>query len=219
MRLVIALGVLVMLSACATERYVTPTIATSPRPGLTLKTPILAAVFDGRTTGADKSAAKTLQADLSRIYPDSLQWNNYFDSVPQGRVALRIRIVTLGSSFGSRLVSLASYATAVQSANFAASGGWGTVVGTATGTSSLFGGSFSGEGWWNGAAWVDVEIQDHRTTKPIQFTIPLAAEDRESNVWGYLSGDKAARKAWQSVSAQLTRAIDDIIRVVRDSEG
>jgi hypothetical protein len=189
------------------------------REGLLLKRPVLASVFDGRTAGADPTAATVLQAELAKIYRGSLQWANYFDSVPDGRVALRIRIVTLGSSFGSRLVSSVSYATAVQSANLAATGPWRQVVGTATGTSSIFGGAVSGEGWWNGAAWVDVEVQDRRNTETIRFVVPLAAEHRESNMWGYASGDKAAREAWENVSAQLTRVVDDIIRVLRDSEG
>ena len=125
----------------------------------------------------------------------------------------------LGSSFGSRLVSSTTYATAIQSAQFSATGPWGPVVGSATGSSSVFAGSFSGEGWWNGAAWIDVEIQDKRSATQSRFTIPLAAEHREYNMWGYSSGDKAARKAWENASAQLTRAMDDVLRVVRDAEG
>ena len=38
-------------------------------------------------------------------------------------------------------------------------------------------------------------------------------------MWGYSSGDKAARKAWENVSAQLTRAMDEVLRVLRDAEG
>jgi len=208
-----------LLSACATERHIAPTITTAPRAGLTLKEPVLASVFDGRTAGADPTAAAALQSELAKIYGESLQWANYFDSVPEGRVALRIRIVTLGSSFGSRLVSSVSYSTAVESATVSAIGPWGRVVGTATGTSSVFGGSVSGEGWWNGAAWVDVEVQDRRSSESVRFTVPLVAEHRESNMWGYSSGDKAARKAWESVSAQLTRAVDEVVRVLRDGEG
>lgn len=215
----ITVGIVLMLSACATERYITPTITTTPRTGLTLKTPILATIFDGRTAGADESAAKALQSDLAQIYPSALQWGNYFDTIPEGRIALRTRIVILGSSFGSRLISSVNYTTAVQSVNASASGPWGAVVGGATGTSSVFGGSFSGEGWWNGAAWIDVEVEDHRNSNLIRFTIPLVSEHKEPNTWGYSSGDRAAQKAWDNVSAQLTRVIDDVIRIVRDNEG
>jgi len=67
-----------------------------------------------------------------------------------------------------------SYATAVQSASISA-GPWGAVVGSTTGTSSVLGSSITGEGWWNGAAWVDVEVEDHMTSNPVRFTIPLVA--------------------------------------------
>lgn len=212
-----ALGLLAMvLVGCATERYVAPTITSAPRTGLVLQQPVLASVFDGRTSGADPTAAETLQSALTKIYGSNLRWGNYFDKVPEGRVAIRIRIVTLGSSFGSRLVSSVTYATAIQSATVSATGPWGIVIGDASGSSSIFGASISGEGWWNGAAWVDVEVQDHRRPKAIHFTVPLAAERRESNMWGYSSGDKAAKEAWDSVSAQLTRTVDGVLRVLRD---
>jgi hypothetical protein len=48
--------------------------------------------------------------------------------------------------------------------------------------------------------------------------LPIAAEHRESNMWGYSSGDKAAKTAWQRVSVQLTRAMDAIFRAVRDDQ-
>jgi len=175
----------------------------------------MTAVFDGRTTGEDQDAASLLKAELTKIYGNNLRWTSYFESVPKGSVSLKIRIVELGSSFGSRLISSATYATAVQSAQVTATGPWSPVVGFATGSSAVYGGTFSGEGWWNGGAWIDLEIQDNRSIPPSRFTIPLAAEHRESNMWGYSSGDKAARKAWEKVSAQLTRAIDEVLRVLR----
>ena len=210
---------ILICTGCATERYISPKIATSPRTAITLKNPILSAVYDGRTMGEDQGAASSLRAELSQIYGNNLQWTSYFESVPKGSVSIKFRIIELGSSFGSRLISSVTYATAVQSAQVSATGPWGPVVGTAPGSSSVYGGSFSGEGWWNGAAWIDLEIQDNRSTHLKRFNIPLAAEHRESNMWGYSSGDKAARKAWEIVSAQLTRAIDEVLRVLRDSEG
>lgn len=220
MRISFAYVLIVLLCAgCATERYVSPTISTAPRTGLSLRIPVIASVYDGRTTGTDPSAVDSLQSELTKIYGPSLQWAPYFNPVPKGRVAVRLRIVMLGSSFGSRLISSVTYATALQSAQVLASGPWGPVVGSATGSSSVFAGSFSGEGWWNGAAWIDVEIQDNRGSVGNRFTIPLAAEHREFNMLGYSSGDKAARKAWENVSAQLTRAMDEVLRVLRDAEG
>lgn len=209
---------LVVFGGCATERHLAPTLQEPPRTGLELKPPILSAVFDGRATQEPKDAAVRLQADLKRVYGESIEWNNYFTKVPKGRIAVRIRIVTLGASFGSRLVSSTAFANAISSAQTIATGPWGSVVGNVSAQQSVLAGSFSGEGWWNGAAWIDLEVQDCRGAKPISFTLPIVAEHRESNIWGYSSGDKAARMAWQRVSIQLTRAMDTIFRAVRDQQ-
>lgn len=217
----IAIAVMIALAlfgGCATERYIAPTLSEPPRTGLELKPPILGAVFDGRATQDPKNAASQLQADLSRIYGTSIEWDSYFTKTPQGRVAVRVRIVTLGASFGSRLVSSTAFANAVSSAQTSATGPWGSVVGNVSAQQSVLAGSLSGEGWWNGAAWIDLEVQDYRGDKPISFTLPIVAEHRESNMWGYSSGDKAARISWQRVSVQLTRAMDTIFRAVRDQQ-
>jgi hypothetical protein len=211
-----AMIVLALLTGCATERHISPKISEVPRAGLELKIPILGAVFDGRATQEPKDAASQLQVDLSRIYGTSIEWNDYFNKTPRGRVAIRIRIVILEASFGSRLISSIAFANAVGSAQVSATGPWGPVVGSVSSQQSIFAGSFSGEGWWNGAAWIDLEVQDYRGTRPISFTLPIVAEHREFNMWGYSSGDKAARISWQRVSVQLTRAMDRILRAVRD---
>jgi len=213
-----AIIALAVFGGCATERHIAPTLSEPPRTGLELNPPILGAVFDGRATQDPKDAASQLQADLSRIYGSSIEWDSYFTKTPQGRVAVRVRIVTLGASFGSRLVSSMAFANAVSSAQGSATGPWGSVVGNVSTQQSVLAGSLSGEGWWNGAVWIDLEVQDCRGSKPISFTLPIVAEHRESNMWGYSSGDKAARIAWQRVSVQLTRAMDTIFRTVRDQE-
>jgi hypothetical protein len=210
--------VLVAFAGCATERHISPTLSETPRTGLDLKPPILGAVFDGRPSQETKDAAAQLQTDLSRIYGSSIEWNEYFTKTPPGRVSVRIRIVTIGASFGSRLISTAAFANAVGSAQVSATGPWGPVVGSVSSQQSILAGSFSGEGWWNGVAWIDLEVQDYRGAKPISFTMPIAAEYRESNMWGYASGDKAARTAWQQVAVQLTRAMDIIFRTLRDEQ-
>lgn len=209
---------LAFLSGCATERTISPTISGAPRINLIVSPAILGSVYDGRTTQVPKDVAARLQTDLSRIYGASIEWTDYFDKTPAGRVSVRIRIVTLGSSFGSRLVSSAAVANSIGSARVSAIGPWGSVVGAASSEQSVFAGSFSGEGWWNGAAWVDLEVQDNRGQRPITFTMPIVAEHRESNIWGYASGDRAARTAWESVGVQLTRALDAIARIVRDHQ-
>jgi hypothetical protein len=165
-----------------------------------------------------KNAAATLQADLSRIYGPSIEWTDYFAKTPVGRVSIRIRIVTLGSSFGSRLVSSAAFANSVASARVSATGPWGPVVGSVSSEQSIFAGSFSGEGWWNGSAWLDLEVQDNRGLNPIAFTIPIVSEQRESNIRGYASGDKAARVAWERVGVQLIRLLDAIARIIQNHQ-
>jgi hypothetical protein len=213
-----AIAAFAVFGACATERHIAPTLSEPPRTGLELNPPIFSAVFDGRATQDPKDAASQLQADLSRIYGSSIEWDSYFTKTPQGRVAVRVRIVTLRASFGSRLVSSTAFANAVSSAQGSATGPWGSVVGNVSAQQSVLAGSLSGEGWWNGAAWIDLEVQDYRGPMPISFTLPIVAEHRESNMWGYSSGDKAARVAWQRVSVQLTRAMDTIFRAVRDQQ-
>lgn len=210
--------ILVVISGCATERQITPTLSEAPRVGLELKPPVLGAVFDGRANQEPKDAASQLQADLRRTYGSSIEWNDYFAKTPPGRVAVRVRLVTLGATFGSRLISTTAFANAVGSAQVSATGPWGPVVGSVSSQQTVFAGSFSGEGWWNGAAWIDLEVQDYRGAVPIGFTMPIVAEHKEDNMWGYASGDKAASAAWQRVAVQLTRAIDTIFRVVRDEQ-
>jgi hypothetical protein len=220
-RLQIALTLLIVLSAftgCATERHITPTLSEAPRAGLDLKPPILGSIFDGRAIQEPKDAASQLQADLTRIYGSSIEWNDYFTKTPPGRIAIRLRVVILGATFGSRLVSAVSFSNAVSSAQGSAVGPWGAIVGAVSAQQSVFAGSFSGEGWWNGAAWIDVEVQDNRGALPINFTVPIVAEHKESNMWGYTSGGNAARAAWQRVAVQLTRALDSIFRAVRDQQ-
>lgn len=214
-----ALALVAVLAACATERTVSLSISSvAPRTGLGLSPPILAAVHDGRANVESPDSAATLKADLSRIYGSSLEWTDYYVQTPAGRVAVRVRIVTMGSSFGSRLISSATFASAVSSAQGTATGPWGPVVSSVSSEQSVLTGSFTGEGWWNGAAWLDLEVQDRRGQTPSTFTLPIVAEHRESNMWGYASGDKAAKTAWDRVSVQLLRALDAIARTVRDQQ-
>lgn len=217
-RIAATLALVSLLVGCATERTISPSILASPRTGLTVSPPILTAVYDGHANVEPKDVAATLQAELSRIYGSSLEWTDYFAKTPTGRVSIRVRIITLGSSFGSRLVSSVAFTNAVGSAQVSATGPWGPVVGSVSSEQSVLAGSFSGEGWWNGAAWLDLEVQDNRGRTPVTFTVPIVAEQRESNMWGYASGDKAAKLAWDRVGVQLTRALDAIARTVRDQQ-
>lgn len=207
-----------LMFSCATHRGIEPSIDAHQRRGILLNKPVFYSVYDGRAQQENIDITSRLKEDLVRIYGDSILWSEYFDKTPDGRVAIRIRIITLGSNFGNRLVSTAAFTNAVSSAQASAVGPWGIAIGAATSQQLVFGGTVTGEGWWNGAVWIDLEVQDNREKIPVNFTIPIVAEHKESNTLGYASGDKAAQASWDKAAAQLIRAIDAILRIVRDQQ-
>lgn len=207
-----------VLFGCATERSISPTIGTEPRHDLTLTTPVQASVFDGRTSGNQDQASTQLKNELGRIYGSSLEWVPYFRETSIDRVSIKYRILKLGADFGSRIITTSAYASAVQSYQASVPNPWNPLFISGVSNTSVQAGSFAGEGWWNGGAWVDIEVTDNRSGVQSSFTIPIAAEHRESNVWGYSSGDKAAQKAWESVANQIIRITDSVLQIVRDSE-
>lgn len=206
------------LSACSTERYIKPTLSGEPRVNLRLKEPVLGAVYDGRAIREPEDAADILQGELERLYGPAIEWVDYFEPVPSGKVGIRIRIVTLGATFGSRLISGTAYASAMQTAHANAVGPWGILTTESSNYQAMSSGAVVGEGWWNGAAWIDIEIQDKRFDGYTNFVIPIVSESRQSNVWGYSSGDKAAHTAWNRANEQLTRTLDNALMIVRETE-
>ncbi len=210
---------LTVLLGCATERSISPTIGAQPRHDLILNTPVQASVFDGRAGGNQDQASTQLKNELSRIYGPNLEWVPYFSETPVGRISIKYRIVKLGAEFGSRIITASAYASAVQSYQASVPNPWNPLFISGVSNTSVQAASFAGEGWWNGGVWVDIEVTDNRSGVQSSFTIPIAAEHRESNVWGYSSGDKAAQKAWESVASQITRITDSALRMVRDAEG
>ncbi len=205
------------LAGCAAERFALPLISAGPREGLFLETPILVSLVDGRVDTAEARPVETLQAELSRIYGSNLEWVPLGDATPPDRVAVRFRIRALGASFGSRFTPPAVFLNAIQQSNHNALGPWGWVVNSATSTTTGFAES-AATGWWYGTAWIDFELQDNRSTPSIYFKIPLAADRKKWNLWGYASGDEAASLAWNNVAIQLTQTLDNVLRVVRDGE-
>lgn len=211
--------ILFLVSGCATYRPITPTLSESPRQGINLKTPVLVAVFDGRATKQNgDQIVNSLQTSLQQIYGNSIEFIDYFAKTPENRVLVRIRVMALGANFGSRIITTSYFSGSIGTAQANATNGWNSVVAIASSQQSLFGGSFTGEGWWIGTAWLEMDIQDKREGKLINFTVPVAAEHKESNLWGYSSGDKAAERAWNVVSPQMMRVLDGIFIKVRDEE-
>lgn len=203
------------LASCTAERYISPTIPAQPRSGLSISPPILSAVFDARAKREPGDVETVLRSELTRIYGRSIEWTDYFSKTPEGRVSIRFRITTLGSEFDSILLSSVSFTESFNNARIKASGPWQRVIDVSS-HQSAFSFSFAGAGWWNEAAWVDVEVQDKRNGKVISFILPIAAQHRESNTWGYSSGDKAARIAWNEVAAQIIRVMDASARTIQE---
>ena len=172
----IAVAVMIVLATfcgCATERHIAPTLSESPRTGLELKPPILGAVFDGRATQDPKDAASQLQADLKRIYGPSIEWNDYFAKTPPGRVAVRVRLVTLGASFGSRLISTVAFANAVSSAQGNATGSWGTIVGMYQPSSHCWRGLFPAKAGGMAQHGLMLKCRTTEMTSPLASPCPL----------------------------------------------
>ena|GEM_PF-1242698 len=210
---------ILLVSGCSTYRTITPALSEAPRQGITLKTPVLVAVFDGRAKKQNgEQLVSSLQNSLRQIYGNSIEFIDYFTKTPDSRVLIRIRVMALGANFGSRIITSSYFAGSIGTAHANATNGWNSVVAIASSQQSLFGGSFTGEGWWIGTAWLEMDIQDKRGGKLISFTVPVAAEHKESNLWGYSSGDKAAEQAWNVVSPQMMRVLDGIFIKVRDEE-
>ncbi len=57
----------IALAGCATERQVALVIESAPRSSLRLETPVIGAVFDDRSSTADKDASSNPQGELSRL--------------------------------------------------------------------------------------------------------------------------------------------------------
>ncbi len=206
-----------LLSGCASERFGLPLLSANPRNGLSLETPILASLVDDRVDTTDSNTLGALQAELTRVYGANLEWIPFWDAIPPDRVAVRFQIRAFGASFGSKLMSPDGFPQAQQGTMRTDLGPWSWVVSSSTGATPDFAQS-AATGWWYGTAWIDFELQDNRSSPPIYFTFPLAAEEAKWNLWGYASGDEAAALAWDNVAIQLTKALDNVLRVVRDSE-
>ncbi len=212
-----ALLLLALLSGCATERYVPPALSDGPRPGMGLSVPVLGAVVDTRTERQPADAAAELQADLARIYGSTFEWNQPTRPTPLGRVSVRVTISQFGAFYGKRLISLKEYTDSLSLAHEQATRTWEPVLAAVTGRQYVVAGYPHTEGWWNGIARIDLDIEDNRGKFPVRFILPVVAEHREAGR-GSASGDQAALTAWQGVSARLLAALDAVVLVMREEQ-
>ena len=212
-----AVILLVLLSSCASERFVPPALSDGPRADRDLKIAVLATVSDARTEPQPKDAAAELQADLTRIYGSTFEWGGTASPAPPGRVSVRITIRTLGAFYGKRLLSVKEYTERLSASHEKATTTWEPVLASASGQQSVLAAIVPAEGWWNGLAWIDLEIEDSRGPTPVGFILPLAAEHREAGR-GRASGDQAALTAWQRASSRLLAAPDAVVLVMKQDE-
>lgn len=216
--LYVAIWAIAILPGCATERSVSPALPGAPRSGLTVVQPLYSGVFDSRPRQESQDTADLLKADLDYLYGPAIEWADYFNKTQPGQVSARIRIVALGSSLDNRLISPSAYMAALNAARKEAAGPWSAVVASVAAERLVVPSSLSGEEWWNGTAWIDLEVEDLRDTKPIIFTLPILAEHQEPNMLGIVSGDSAARTAWKRAGAQLTKALDIVLRILQNQQ-
>jgi hypothetical protein len=218
-----------------TTRTVLPQISASPRTSLQADPPLLISVFDAQTQkalderarkaqdantqkGESKNVVETLKAGLSETYGSSIEWTDYFAEVPDGRTAVKIRLKAIEANHGSRIVSSTSVTNSFTTARAQVSGDWTPVVATASAQQAVFGGNFSADGWWIGVSWLSLEVVDKRGSQTERFSVPLVAERKKHNMWGYESGDAAANEAWGQVEQQLIQVMDKILITVRNQE-
>ena len=214
-RLLVAAFVL-LAAGCATHRASVPEINEPPREGLSLNQPVLFSVFDAR---ADKSNSEqvtgAIERGIARAYGSAVEQVGHFEPVPEGRVAVRIRLMANGADFGSRLISATAISNSFATARAQSSDFWQPVVTVAAEQSSVTT-AFEAEGWWVGTSWLEIEIQDQRPDDADRITLPIVAEERESNTFGYRSAGRASSKAWGRASQQLFHLMDTLLTTLRD---
>lgn len=214
-RLAVVLSLLLVVG-CATQRSSQPRISASPRTGISLNTPVLVSVLDARSTDSKSDdAASVLEKDLKEVYGSSIELTDNFAEVPEDRVAVRIRLKANEANFGSRIISVSSIQQSYSSAQAQASGAWSSVVVTASKNRTTLGSSVATEGWWVGTSWIDLKVIDIRDAEKSQFTIPLVAEKKRSNTFGYRTANKVTEEAWGQVQQQLLQVIDEVLLAVR----
>lgn len=209
----------VCLAGCTTYKNFSPSISEPARTTLNINPPVIVSVFDGRGNrdGKEKPDA-SVKAGIAAAYPGSVEFSEYFSPTPSGRVRVRIRLQEMGSQFGSRVISGVAVANQYGAATASATDGWNTVVAQAQSQQSAFGSAMTAEGWWVGTAALEMEIQDKRHGKNISFSIPIVAEHKESNMWGYASAKTATKRAWEKASSRMFSTMDNVLMKTRDTQ-
>jgi hypothetical protein len=208
-----------IIAGCATQRISQPRISASPRTNISLETPLLVSVFDARSVDTESdNAASILEKDLKDVYGNSIILFDYFDKVPNDRVALRIRLKANEANFGSRIISASNIKQSYSTAQAQASSAWSSVVVTASKTQTTLSSTFAAEGWWIGTSWVELQVIDRRKKKRNQFKIPIVAEKKRSNTFGYSTANKVIEETWNHVEQQLLQVVDEVLISIRANQ-
>jgi hypothetical protein len=204
---------LLSISACATQRSSQPRVTASER-GIELNTPVLVSVLDARG-GDAQDAAPQLKTDLTSVYGDAIETTDYFAEIPDDRVAVRIRLKANDATFGSRIISVSTVEQSYATAQAKASGPWSSVVGTASSQSTMLSSTVQTEGWWIGTSWMKITVVDRRGSTPQEMTLPLVAETKRSNTFGYRTASRVTDESWSDIERQLIQIMDQVLMTVR----
>ena len=205
-----------VLCGCATYAAIDPSVKGYVRL-VEVSRPVVVSVLDGRA-GTDINAVPRLQTSLDRMYKGSIERADYASAVERGDVAVKIRIIEIGSNLGTRIITKKVYLSTFLDEIVSAEEPWRDLAADCSSNRYLLDDDAPIEGWWVGIARIEAKVIDNRQEPPISFTIPLAGEQRRSNFWGHMSAEKSAKQAWNKVSAQLTGLLDGVIEVVKESD-
>lgn len=211
--------VLLLPLGCAVQRVAIPEIRDTPRKGLNLAKPVIFSVLDARTDKErSQEAITSMRIGLSYIYGSSLIWAEYFEKIPAGNVAVKIRLKANEANFGVRRVPIAYVQNRFSATLAVAPNNWVNVVSVASTQQTLLAMSFVPQGRWIGTSWLEVEIVDKRVGESESVNFPIVAEQEEPNTWGYKSASKATNKSWGMVSQHLLQILDSMFLALRDQE-
>ena len=213
----VPLLVLLYTIGCATQRAGLPEINDAPRRGLNLVKPVIFSVLDARINKEkSRETLARIRDGLTHVYGNSLEWAEYFDEIPSGKVAVKIRLKANEAIFGLRLVPVAYVQNSLSSTLAITSNNWTNVVSVASTQQTLLGRSFVPQGWWIGTSWLEIEIFDKRVGNAEKVNFPIVAEQTEPNTWGYKSASKATNKSWGIVSQHFLQILDTVFLDLRD---
>ena len=149
--------VLISCFSCATKRIVVPEISEPPREGLLLTNPVILSLLDART---DKEKSQeilsSIKNGLTNVYGSSTEWAEYFERVPRGKVAVKIRLKANEANFETRLIPLTYVETSFSTTLSTVSTNWSTVVYAASTQQTTFSTSFIPQGYWVGTSWLEL---------------------------------------------------------------